>query len=92
MLRVCKEGSYLVRDSESEKGQKSLSLKSRSLNIHVKITCKINGMFVLGENSRDFHSIPEMIDYYTQHLLPLKGAEHITLIHPVDSKWADQNL
>ncbi|XP_050402437.1 SH2 domain-containing adapter protein E isoform X2 [Patella vulgata] len=90
ILRVCKEGSFLVRDSESDRGQKSLSLKSFRMNIHVKIILKVTGTYILGENSRDFNSIPEMIDYYTCHLLPLKGAEHITLLHPVDCKWAEQ--
>ncbi|XP_071097802.1 SH2 domain-containing adapter protein E-like [Haliotis cracherodii] len=83
-LRVCKEGSYLVRESESERGQYSLSIKSRIMNIHLRITKRSNGQFILGENSALFDTIPEMIDYYTQHQVPLKGTEHLTLLHPVD--------
>ncbi|XP_046550920.1 SH2 domain-containing adapter protein D-like isoform X1 [Haliotis rubra] len=83
-LRVCKEGSYLVRESESERGQYSLSIKSRLMNIHLRITKRSNGQFILGENSALFDTIPEMIDYYTQHQVPLKGTQHLTLLHPVE--------
>ena len=51
--------------------------------IHLRIACLPNGQFVLGENSPYFPTIPEMIDYYTRHPVPLKGAEHMTLLHPV---------
>ncbi|GFS03202.1 SH2 domain-containing adapter protein B [Elysia marginata] len=94
MLRVCKEGSYIVRISSDRKSY-SLSIKSAKQNIHVQIeqVGLLDGSvrYILGKNSREFCSIPEMIDYYTHHRVPLKGAEHITLLHPVECKWSSNN-
>ncbi|RUS71574.1 hypothetical protein EGW08_020667 [Elysia chlorotica] len=94
MLRVCKEGSYIVRISSDRKSY-SLSIKSAKQNIHVQIEQigQPDGSigYILGKNSREFCSIPEMIDYYTCHRVPLRGAEHITLLHPVECKWSSNN-
>ncbi|CAL1538972.1 unnamed protein product [Lymnaea stagnalis] len=91
MLCVCKEGSYIVRTSSDRKSY-SLSIKSSKQYIHVQIE-QINMedgsiRYILGKNSKEFCSIPEMIDYYTQHRVPLKGTEHIFLLHPVECKWS----
>ncbi|CAG5130792.1 unnamed protein product [Candidula unifasciata] len=91
MLCVCKEGSYIVRIS-SDRRSYSLSIKSVRQYIHVQIDQKTNEdgsiCYILGKNSKEFNTIPEMIDYYTHHRVPLKGAEHITLLHPVECKWS----
>ncbi|XP_005104909.1 uncharacterized protein LOC101858879 isoform X2 [Aplysia californica] len=91
MLCVCKEGSYIVRISSDRKSY-SLSIKSSKQYIHVQIE-ELNMSdgtvrYILGKNSKEFPSIPEMIDHYTHHRVPLKGAEHITLLHPVECKWS----
>ncbi|GFN90594.1 Sh2 domain-containing adapter protein d [Plakobranchus ocellatus] len=94
MLRVCKEGSYIVRIS-SDRRSYSLSIKSAKQNIHVQIEQVGHSdgsvRYILGKNSKEFCSIPEMIDYYTHHRVPLRGAEHITLLHPVECKWSSNN-
>ncbi|BFY97688.1 hypothetical protein BsWGS_00728 [Bradybaena similaris] len=91
MLCVCKEGSYIVRISTDRRSY-SLSIKSVRQNIHVQIDQKTNEdgtvCYILGKNSKEFNTIPEMIDYYTHHRVPLRGAEHITLLHPVECKWS----
>jgi len=91
MLCVCKEGSYIVRISSDRKSY-SLSIKSAKQYIHVQIEelHLLDGSvrYILGKNSKEFPSIPEMIDHYTHHRVPLKGAEHITLMHPVECKWS----
>ncbi|XP_064608236.1 SH2 domain-containing adapter protein F-like isoform X2 [Liolophura sinensis] len=83
LLRVCKEGSYLVRNSESTKTDYSLSMKSSRGFIHIKISRDKDYKFILGENSQPFEAIPEMIFHYSRNLLPIKGADHMILLHPV---------
>ncbi|XP_074650424.1 uncharacterized protein LOC141905457 [Tubulanus polymorphus] len=82
LLRVHKEGSYLVRNSESSKDDFSLSLKSARGFMHMKIVCR-EGSYILGQFSQPYKSIPEMIHHYSIHKLPIKGAEHMSLLHPV---------
>ncbi|KAH9370182.1 hypothetical protein HPB48_013104 [Haemaphysalis longicornis] len=83
LLRVLKEGSYLVRNSESSKHDFSLSLKSARGFMHMKIVHSEDGKFILGQFSKPFESIPEMIHHYSVNKLPIKGAEHMSLLHPV---------
>ncbi|XP_022694149.1 uncharacterized protein LOC111263386 isoform X2 [Varroa jacobsoni] len=83
LLRSQKEGSYLVRISESSKQDYSLSIKSTRGFMHMKIVYKSDGRFVLGQFSKPFESIPEMIHHYSLNKLPIKGAEHMSLLHPV---------
>ncbi|KAK2177553.1 hypothetical protein NP493_593g01045 [Ridgeia piscesae] len=82
LLRVHKEGSYLVRMSESNKLDFSLSLKSARGFMHMKIVNR-DGRFILGQFSQPFSSIPKMIHHYTVSKLPIKGAEHMSLLHPI---------
>ena len=39
--------------------------------------------YILGEFSKPFPSISEMICYYTRQKLNIRGAEHMALLHPV---------
>ncbi|CAH1797007.1 unnamed protein product, partial [Owenia fusiformis] len=82
LLRVHKEGSYLVRQSESNKEDYSLSLKSIRGFMHMKIVQR-NGSYILGQYSQPYPSIPDMICHYSVSKLPIKGAEHMSLLHPV---------
>ncbi|KAG7264792.1 LOW QUALITY PROTEIN: hypothetical protein CRUP_013591, partial [Coryphaenoides rupestris] len=54
LLTLCKESSYLVRNSQGCATDYSLSL-----------------------------SVPEVIHHYTTHKLPIRGAEHMSLLYPV---------
>ncbi|XP_076444295.1 uncharacterized protein LOC143282515 isoform X2 [Babylonia areolata] len=91
MLVVCKDGSYLVRDS-SDRCHYTLSIKSPTQPIHIQIDqCrKSDGSmrYILGRNSKAFPTIPSMIDHYTHHVVPIKGAEHMTLLYPVHCKYS----
>ncbi|XP_070208221.1 SH2 domain-containing adapter protein D-like [Littorina saxatilis] len=93
-LRVSKDGSYLVRDS-SDRYHYTLSIKSPLQIIHIQIDqCKkADGTmrYILGKNSKAFQTIPAMIDHYTQHAMPIKGAEHMTLLHPIQCHWSQAN-
>lgn len=51
--------------------------------MHMKFTRSAEGRYVLGENSPPFSTIPEVIHYYTTHKLPIRGAEHMSLLYPV---------
>nr|XP_054755885.1 SH2 domain-containing adapter protein F-like [Lytechinus pictus] len=83
-LKSCKEGSYLVRQSESAARDYSLSLKSAKGFMHMKIVFNHQSDgYILGEFSKPFPSISEMICYYTRQKLNIRGAEHMALLHPV---------
>ncbi|KAM9787071.1 SH2 domain-containing adapter protein F-like isoform 1-T1 [Syngnathus typhle] len=83
LLTLCKESSYLVRNSQTCRNEFSLSLRSCKGFMHMKFTRLADGCFVLGENSPPFATIPEVIHYYSTHKLPIRGAEHMSLLYPV---------
>ncbi|XP_044139255.1 SH2 domain-containing adapter protein F isoform X2 [Bufo gargarizans] len=83
LLRLSKEASYLVRNSETSKIDFSLSLKSSQGFMHMKLSRTKENQYVLGQNSPPFDSVPEIIHYYTSRKLPIKGAEHMSLLYPV---------
>lgn len=51
--------------------------------MHMKFTQCKDGKYVLGQNSPPFGTIPEVIHFYTTHKLPIRGAEHLSLLFPV---------
>lgn len=51
--------------------------------MHMKFTQCKDGKYVLGQNSPPFDTIPEVIHFYTTHKLPIRGAEHLSLLFPV---------
>nr|XP_055029792.1 SH2 domain-containing adapter protein F isoform X4 [Misgurnus anguillicaudatus] len=83
LLRLCKEASYLVRNSETSKNDYSLSLKSSQGFMHMKLSRTKDNKYVLGQNSCLFDSVPEIIHFYSSRKLPIKGAEHMSLLYPV---------
>ncbi|XP_020296237.1 uncharacterized protein LOC109861128 isoform X2 [Pseudomyrmex gracilis] len=84
LLRVHQEGSYLVRNSESTKQDYSLSLKSARGFMHMRIQKneELNA-YILGQFSKPFENIPEMVRHFSVNRLPIRGAEHMCLLHPV---------
>nr|XP_023699299.1 SH2 domain-containing adapter protein D-like isoform X1 [Paramormyrops kingsleyae]XP_023699300.1 SH2 domain-containing adapter protein D-like isoform X1 [Paramormyrops kingsleyae]XP_023699301.1 SH2 domain-containing adapter protein D-like isoform X1 [Paramormyrops kingsleyae]XP_023699302.1 SH2 domain-containing adapter protein D-like isoform X1 [Paramormyrops kingsleyae]XP_023699303.1 SH2 domain-containing adapter protein D-like isoform X1 [Paramormyrops kingsleyae] len=83
LLTLCKECSYLVRTSQTGRSDYSLSLRSCQGFMHMKFTVSKEGKHILGQNSPPFDTIPEVVHYYTTHKLPIKGAEHLSLLFPV---------
>ncbi|XP_038163122.1 SH2 domain-containing adapter protein F-like isoform X2 [Cyprinodon tularosa] len=83
LLRMCKEASYLVRNSETSKNDYSLSLKSSQGFMHMKLSRTKENKYILGQNSSPFDSVPEIIYFYSSRKLPIKGAEHMSLLYPV---------
>ncbi|XP_015122812.1 SH2 domain-containing adapter protein E [Diachasma alloeum] len=83
VLRLLREGSYLVRNSESTKQNYSLSLKSVRGFMHMRIqkNDELNS-YILGQFSKPFDSIPEMVHHFSVNRLPIRGAEHMCLLHP----------
>uniref|UniRef100_A0A3Q3RLH2 Src homology 2 domain containing transforming protein D, a n=1 Tax=Mastacembelus armatus TaxID=205130 RepID=A0A3Q3RLH2_9TELE len=59
LLTLCKESSYLVRNSQTCRSDYSLSLRSCKGFMHMKFTQSADGRYVLGENSPPFSTIPE---------------------------------
>ena len=83
-LRPAPECSFLVRRSESSRHDFSLSIKSSMTIMHMKIQYKESTRkYILGQFSKPYVSIPAMISYYSKHTLNIKGAENVTLLHPV---------
>uniref|UniRef100_A0A3B5A6X5 SH2 domain-containing adapter protein D-like n=1 Tax=Stegastes partitus TaxID=144197 RepID=A0A3B5A6X5_9TELE len=83
LLTLCKECSYLVRNSQTNRSDYSLSLRSCQGFMHMKFTQCKDGKYILGQNSPPFDTIPEVIHFYTTHKLPIRGAEHLSLLFPV---------
>ncbi|XP_061095892.1 src homology 2 domain containing transforming protein D, b [Conger conger] len=83
LLTLCKECSYLVRCSQTSRCEFSLSLRSCQGFMHMRFTVSKDGKYILGQNSPPFDTIPEVIHYYTTHKLPIRGAEHLSLLFPV---------
>uniref|UniRef100_UPI00358F5149 SH2 domain-containing adapter protein F-like isoform X2 n=1 Tax=Myxine glutinosa TaxID=7769 RepID=UPI00358F5149 len=83
LLRLCKESSYLVRNSETSRNDFSLSLKSSKGFMHMKVSRTKEHKYILGQNSLPFDTVPEVIHHYSSRKLPVKGAEHLSLLYPV---------
>ncbi|XP_035277512.1 SH2 domain-containing adapter protein D-like [Anguilla anguilla] len=60
-----------------------LSLRSCQGFMHMKFSVSREGKYILGQNSPPFDTIPEVIHFYTTHKLPIRGAEHLSLLFPV---------
>ena len=82
-LRLHEEGSFLVRNSESSSNDFSLSVKTTRGFMHMKIQERSGQGYILGQFSKPFRTIAQMLLYYNRYSLPVKGAEHITLKKPV---------
>ncbi|KAH8289235.1 hypothetical protein KR054_002060 [Drosophila jambulina] len=82
-LRPLAEGSFLVRNCESTKQDYSLSLKGAKGFMHMRIQRNETGQYILGQFSRPFETVPEMIRHFCLNRLPVRGAEHMCLIEPV---------
>ncbi|XP_014772511.1 SH2 domain-containing adapter protein B isoform X2 [Octopus bimaculoides] len=87
LLRVCREGSYLVRRSTSSKGEFSLSIKGCRSIMHIRIANR-NELYILGEFSEPFRTVPDMIHYYGSNILRIKDADHLHLRYPVSVNMA----
>lgn len=83
VLRLHKEGSFLVRNSESSSKDFSLSVKSARGFMHMKIQGHVGGGYILGQFSKPFENVPQMVLFYTINRLPVRGAEHVSLQHPI---------
>ena len=51
--------------------------------MHMKLSRTKEHRYVLGQNSPPFSSVPEIVHHYTSRKLPIKGAEHMSLLYPV---------
>ncbi|XP_035209622.1 SH2 domain-containing adapter protein F-like [Stegodyphus dumicola] len=85
LLRLMKKGSFLVRCSEKLKRQYLLSLKSSRGVVHVKIIQLPNGKYVIKQQTQSFDSIPQLIQYFSTHILNIHEM-NVYLSHPVIEK------
>ncbi|EDS44810.1 conserved hypothetical protein [Culex quinquefasciatus] len=84
ILRPLGEGSFLVRNSESTRQDYSLTLKSAKGFMHMRIQRDPDSsQYILGQFSRPFPTIPDMIRHFCLNRLPVRGAEHMCLLEPV---------
>ncbi|XP_012863108.1 SH2 domain-containing adapter protein D [Echinops telfairi] len=83
LLSLCREGSYLVRLSETSPQDCSLSLRSSQGFLHLKFARIRENQVVLGQHSGLFPSVPELLLHYSARPLPVQGAEHLALLYPV---------
>ncbi|XP_078358343.1 uncharacterized protein LOC144643077 isoform X2 [Oculina patagonica] len=80
-----KEGAFIVRNSSKDLNSYSMSLFSKGNVKHLRMP-RINNKFVLGDSGKvQFTTIPELVDYYSQHHVELKsgGSTSLTAACPV---------
>lgn len=53
--------------------------------MHMKIV-RVDTQYILGQFSQPFRSIASMISHYTCNKLPIKGAEHMSLVYAVTAE------
>ncbi|XP_067395333.1 SH2 domain-containing adapter protein E isoform X2 [Emydura macquarii macquarii] len=85
-LQPCREAGYLVRTSETGTSKYSIALKTSQGCVHIIVAQTKDSRYTLSQTSGAFGSIPELVRHYSTQKLPFKGAEHMTLLHPVPSK------
>lgn len=88
LLHKTKMGSFLVRKCDQRRQNYSVAIKSYKGFMHIRIYQNAETMrFTLGQTCNEyFNSIPELIDYFTLHRLPISGAEYMQLIFPVEAQ------
>ncbi|XP_073474992.1 SH2 domain-containing adapter protein F isoform X2 [Aquarana catesbeiana] len=85
-LKATKNPSIEHTNSVGERIDPSLPLESQLSSqgfMHMKLSRTKENQYILGQNSQPFDSVPDIINYYTTHKLPIKGAEHMSLLYPV---------
>ncbi|XP_066448575.1 SH2 domain-containing adapter protein F isoform X2 [Eleutherodactylus coqui] len=85
-LKAIKNPSVDQISSVGERIDPSLPLESQLSSqgfMHMKLSRTKENQYVLGQNSPPFDSVPEIIHYYTSRKLPIKSAEHMSLLYPV---------
>uniref|UniRef100_A0A8D0GCG7 Src homology 2 domain containing E n=1 Tax=Sphenodon punctatus TaxID=8508 RepID=A0A8D0GCG7_SPHPU len=54
--------------------------------VHIIVAQTKEKKFTLSQSSGLFDSVPQLVRHYASEKLPFKGAEHMTLLHPLPSK------
>ncbi|XP_074837399.1 SH2 domain-containing adapter protein E isoform X3 [Carettochelys insculpta] len=85
-LQPCREAGYLVRSSEAGSGKYSIALKTSQGCVHILVAQTKDNKYTLSQSSGAFGSVPEVVRHYASEKLLFKGAEHMSLLHPVPSK------
>nr|XP_008759466.1 SH2 domain-containing adapter protein E isoform X2 [Rattus norvegicus] len=71
---------------DGEKVDPGLALEKQPTSqgcVHIIVAQTKDSRYTLNQTSAVFDSIPEVVHYYSTAKLPFKGAEHMTLLHPV---------
>lgn len=81
-LRNAMEGDFIVRPSESSRGEGSLSIsvKGKLKNKHFKVT-RENNQFKIGQ--RNFNSVDDLISNYIKNPIFSNGDEKLYLVRPL---------
>jgi len=81
-LRNAIEGDFIVRPSESSRGEGSLSIsvKGKLKNKHFKVT-RENNQFKIGQ--RNFNSVDDLISNYIKNPIFSSGDEKLYLVRPL---------
>lgn len=80
LLSSGREGEYLVRDSESNPGDWSISMRGQQRNKHFKVQ-SVDGELRIG--TRSFSSMQALILHYTTHPIFSSGDEKLYLTRPL---------
>ncbi|XP_055916683.1 cytoplasmic protein NCK1 [Eupeodes corollae] len=75
------DGDFLIRDSETNMGDYSVSLKAPGRNKHFRVHVE-NGMYCIGQ--RKFHTLDQLVDHYQRApIYTNKQGEKLYLVRPL---------
>lgn len=77
------QGDLLRKNVSSTNPVFPCVLRSSQGFMHMKLSRTKENKYILGQNSCPFDSVPEIIHFYSSCKLPIKGAEHMSLLYPV---------
>ena len=61
--------------------------RTRDDVIHMVISRTRDGLWILGEFSAPFHSVPEMIAFYATHRLKISDTMQLSLKYPLPEEY-----
>jgi NCK adaptor protein len=74
------DGDFLIRESETNVGDYTLTMKTPHRNKHFRIIADCAGTYRIGPQL--FHSLDDLVEHYTKHAIYRLGSEKLFLVKP----------
>jgi len=87
MNQFADDGDYLVRESETNVGDYTLTMKTHHRNKHFRIIVDCAGTYRIGPQL--FQSLDDLVEYYTKHAIYRLGTDKLFLLKPFVNPVSD---